>query len=405
MVRLSKDELKRISDDLHLEGITFEPLRSELIDHLICDVETRLEEGMNFEEAWKAVKSKIPTNHFNHIQKETMELLNKKINPTQVFSGISLALLVFATLFKMFHLQGAGYLLLFFLITASTTLVVGTTRSIYVYKEFKGRVVMLLITAFMVTFIAALCFGVLNLPGYRALLYFSVVSICIFFPSLSLYFYRSKQKLKDHLLIKLTQENQGTIEKIALILIGFGLVFNYSSLLAGKESFLGVTFFVFSIILAGMHAYSLTWTYFVKMERPGNSMGLLLLISSSVAFIMFMLPLVGQDLHFVVRQYFAYLPGIIFCLVSFLHYSKLAGTCRKPALALLSIALSLYPLLRLGLKLGWWGETLPPTLITDPFFILLFLVFLIILLIGYRKEKLFKTLVILMIAFHMIPHI
>lgn len=404
MARLSKDEIKRISDDLHLEGITFEPLRSELIDHLICDVETRLDEGLGFEEAWKVVKSQIPTNHFNHIQKETMELLNKKINPTQVFSAISLALLVFATLFKMLHLQGAGYLLLFFLVAASATLVVGTTRSIYVYKEFKGRIVMLLATAFIVTFIAALCFGVLKLPGYLPLLYFSVISICIFFPSLSLYFYLSKQKLKDHLLIKLTKENQGIIEKTALILIGFGLVFNYSSLLAGQESFIGVIFFVFSIILVGMYAYSLTWVHFVKMERPGNTTSLFLLISSSVAFIMFILPLVGQHMHFVVRQYFAYLPGVIFCLVTFVHYSKFSSPDRKPALAILSLALSLYPLLRLALKLGWFGEALPPTLVTDPFFMIFFLIFLTVLLIGYRKEKLFKTLVILMIASHMIPH-
>ena len=405
MASLSRDEISRISEDLHLEGITFEPLRSELMDHLVCDVEAHMNKGMSFNQAWKSVKEDIPTDHFDHLQKETMEILNKKINPVRVFSGISLALLAFATLFKMLRLQGAGHLLISFLVMASVTLLVGTTRSIYVYKEFKGRSIILLATLLIVAFIGALCFGVMNLPGYRGLLYFSVISICVLFPALSLYFYRSKQKLKDHLLIKLIRENQSIIENTALILIGFGLAFNYSSLLwARNTGITGLIFFVFSIILVGIYAFSLSWPHFVKEKSSQGNLNLFLLISSSLAFIMFMLPAVGRDMHVVLRQYLAFLPGIIFCLIVFVHYLKFSESHHRSELAALSIVLSFYPLLRLAIKLGWFGNILPATLVTDPFFILLVLVFFVLLLAGYRKEKLFKTLVILMIASHMIPH-
>jgi hypothetical protein len=404
MGSLTRNQIEQISADLQAQGITFEPLRQELLDHLICDIESQMDDGRAFNDAWIAVRNNIPQNHFKKIQTETMELLNKKINPLRIFAIISLSLLIFATLFKIMHLQGAAVLLLAFLITTSLTLLVGSARSVYVYRESKGRGVIFLATILIITFIVALCFKVLHLPGATELMYFSIIALCILLPSLSIYFYVSKQQLKDYLLIRLISDNQNLLEKTALVLIGFGLLFNYSSLLFGPETFGGVIFFIFSVILIGMYVYSLTWKYYVDTTSTEGPQRFLLLLFSSLAFVSFMMPVLGAGINEVLRNYLAYIPLIIFIGIVSVFYGKFSGSKNRSTLSALSLLLLFYPILRLGTKLQWYGDAVG-SLTTNPIFILGFLIFLLVLLAIYRKEKLFKALVILTIASHMIPNI
>ncbi|MFY0601369.1 MAG: hypothetical protein JXR03_16970 [Cyclobacteriaceae bacterium] len=402
MGSLSQDQLDKISEDLHQQGITFDPLREELLDHLICDVEIQMREGADFATAWKSVKDEIPNNHFKNIQNETMELLRKKVNPVKIFAIISFGLLAFATLFKILHLQGAGMLMLLFLVCTCATLLVGSTRSIYVYRESRGRGAIVITTILIISFIAGLCFKILHLPGATMLLYFSVITLSILFPALSIYFLTSRKKLKDHLLIKLIEDNQKILERAAMILIGFGLLFNYSSLLYGAENYGGVIFFIFSVIITGIYIYTFTWSHYVHSERPKSSANLLLLIVSSLAFIMFMLPVLGRDLNFVFRQFIASGAMVFFIGIILIHYSKFSTSEYKSILAPMSSFLLFYPLLRLGIKLQWFENTLGG-LVTNNNFIIGFLVFLLLLLFAFRKERLFKALIILLIASHMIP--
>jgi hypothetical protein len=253
MGTLSKKQIDLIAEDLRIQGITFKPLHEELMDHMISDIETQMEKGNDFPTAWDLVKTEIPNNHFKNIQKETMEILSKKINPLKVFGKISFGLLTLATTFKMLHWPGAAVLLISFLVVSCVTLLIGSSRSVYVYRESKGRGVIMLATFLIISFIAGLCFKVMHFPGATVLLLFSVVALSILIPALSFYFLLSKKKLKDHLLIRLIEDNQNTLENTALILIGFGLLFNYSSILFGNENFGGVIFFIFSIIITGIY--------------------------------------------------------------------------------------------------------------------------------------------------------
>ncbi|MEM9675994.1 MAG: hypothetical protein AAF992_25615 [Bacteroidota bacterium] len=402
MNSLSRNQIDQIAADLESQGITFEPLKSELLDHLICDVELEMENGSDFIHAWLSVKNKIPHNHFNHLQTETMELLSKKINPVRIFGLISIALLAFATLFKTLHLAGTGQLLLAFLVAISVTLIIGSVRSVKIYSEKKGRGIIWLTTFIIISFILALCCLTLQLPGAEPLLYFSIISIAILFPALSVYFYSSSKKLKDYLLIRLIQDNQSIIEGSALTLIGFGLIFNYSALLLGQMNYGGIIYFLFSIILIGMYVYSLTWKYYIESDSTGNRYTLLLLITSSVAFIMFLMPVIRIDYGLVLRSSLAFVPMIILCLITAVNYYKFSNSKNKSTLTILSVLLLFYPLLRLGTKLQWYSDIVA-TLITNNYFILGFLLVLIVLLIAFRKERLFKALIILTMASHMIP--
>ena len=291
---LSKKQIKKLKVDLESQGITFNPLKEELLDHLICDIEARMEAGSDFEKAWITVRNDIPNNHFKYLQIETMEIISKKINLQRLFAIVSIALLSLATLFKILHLAGAGILLLAFLVMASFTLITGSYKSVKIYRESKGRGTILLVTMLVITFISGLCFRLLNLPLSTELLHFSVIGLCILLPTLSIYFYSSEKKLKDNLLIQLIEKNQNVLENTALVLIGFGFIFNYTSILLGEVSFAGVIFFIFSIIFTGMYLYMRTWSFYVKDEHSGKQAKLLLLISSSLAFVMFMLPVLWK---------------------------------------------------------------------------------------------------------------
>jgi hypothetical protein len=402
MERLNREQIDKISQDLKFQGLTFDPLREELLDHLICDIEIQMKKGNDFSAAWRSVKEKIPENHFKSIQNETMELLNRKLNPVKILAIISIALLSIATVFKMLHFPGAGFLLLAFMLSTSITLLLGSTRSAYVYRQTKGRNTLILAAIFIVFFTVGLCFKILQLPGATLMAYLSVSGLCVLFISLSIYFYLSIQKSKEHLLIKLLHDERNIPEKTALTLIFFGILFNYSSILFGLENFGGVFFFIFSVILTGLYAYSLSWKYYVQ---EGNAEGtrILLLVFSSVALIMFMVPAIGSGLSYTARQIFAFGPMFIFCIIACVHYLKFSGSRHKVVLIFLSLLILFYPVFRLGTKFEWF-EGLLAGMDTNPVFIMSVLMFLMLLLIIYRKEKLFRALIILTIASHMIPN-
>lgn len=404
MRSLSREEIGMVSRELELQGITFEPLRSELLDHLICDIEMKMQAGMEFPAAWKAVQKDIPENHFNTLQIESMKAFSKKLNPERAFGILSIVLLASAALFKLLHLAGGAYLILAFLFAASVTLLTGAARSSYVYRESKGQASIIAASIVIVLFITGLCFNLLGLQGAGMLLQVSVISMCILFPSFSIYFYRSRQQLKDSLIIKLTDDSRGTVEKITLILLGFGLVFNYSALLTGEQTAGGVIFFIFSVILAALYAYSLTWQHYIRMPERQHRTDLLLLISSSMAFIMFMLPALGPRLPEVLRLILAHGSVVIFIVILMVYYYRYSAPAPKQGLAVASGILLTYPLFRLfaGLHLlpeVWSGLTV------NPVFNVSFLVLMAILLIAFRKEKPFKALIMLLVAIHMIPHL
>ncbi|MFT6867304.1 MAG: hypothetical protein ACJA08_002144 [Cyclobacteriaceae bacterium] len=404
MGTLSKKQIDLIAEDLRIQGITFEPLHEELMDHMISDIETQMEKGNDFPTAWDLVKTEIPNNHFKNIQKETMEILSKKINPLKVFGKISFGLLTLATTFKMLHWPGAAVLLISFLVVSCVTLLIGSSRSVYVYRESKGRGVIMLATFLIISFIAGLCFKVMHFPGATVLLLFSVVALSILIPALSFYFLLSKKKLKDHLLIRLIEDNQNTLENTALILIGFGLLFNYSSILFGNENFGGVIFFIFSIIITGIYIYTFTWGHYVNDQESNKSVNWALLIVSSLAFIMFMLPAIGNILNFTFRQFSVFGAIAFFIMIVIVHYAKFSESANRKILAPLSSVLLFYPFIRLGIKLEWFEGALGG-ITTNNNFILGFLAFLLVLLVVFRKERLFKALVLLTIASHMIPTI
>ncbi len=95
----------------------------ELIDHVCCDVEYEMRNGLPFAKAYEMVKNKIGMEGLERIQHETLYLIDKKYrimkNTMKISGMIAPILLAFGSLFKIQHWPGAGVLFVsgFFLLS------------------------------------------------------------------------------------------------------------------------------------------------------------------------------------------------------------------------------------------------------------------------------------------------
>jgi drug/metabolite transporter (DMT)-like permease len=116
MPELSLYNIDQISNDVRKQEITFSHLLDELIDHLCCDVEQEMQNGLDFSEAYRKVKQKMGSGRrFKEIQEETLYVVDTKyryMKNTMKISGIAgTVLLGFAALFKIQHWPLAGVMI------------------------------------------------------------------------------------------------------------------------------------------------------------------------------------------------------------------------------------------------------------------------------------------------------
>ncbi|MFY0627180.1 MAG: hypothetical protein JXR07_12845 [Reichenbachiella sp.] len=403
---MKNKDLLEVEDYLSDQGITFEPLRSELMDHLVSDLENRLEKEMSFEQAWRIVQKEIPENHLKNLEKETMEVLKFKFNIVKVLANFSIGFLILGALFKLLHLQFAGELMVSFFVCSAITILAGAVQSTFHYKEKKGRAVMYLMAFLLLSFVSFLIFRLLHWPGGVQLQFFSVISLATLLPAISVYFFWSSEKLKDHLIIHINKRNQNMLENLSMVLICFGFAINYAAVYSGQRHFIGDIFFLYTLILTGLLIYSKTWIIYVdEIKELGRNTKLSLLIISSLALVLFLLPLLGGNLGGdILRNFMVFGSFALFIMISTFYFHRYSASEYRHFLAPISSFLFFYPFLRLGTNLNWFEGWLG-NLLTNPNFNIGFLVFLGLLLLIFRKERIFKLLIILVLSLHMIPNI
>ena len=97
------------------QEITFSHLPADLIDHICCDVEYEMQNGMTFSEAYKRVKQKMGPRRLKEIQEETLYLVDtkyRKMKNTMKISGVAGTIMFgFAAMFKIQHWPMAGVLM------------------------------------------------------------------------------------------------------------------------------------------------------------------------------------------------------------------------------------------------------------------------------------------------------
>src|SRR4030043_685395 len=110
MSELSIALINLIIGDVKCQRITFSHLCDDLIDHICCDIEYEMENGLSFEKAYQKVKAKIGDRGLNKIQEETLYSVDTKyrrMKNTMKITGIAgTVLLSFGAMSKIMHWPG-----------------------------------------------------------------------------------------------------------------------------------------------------------------------------------------------------------------------------------------------------------------------------------------------------------
>ncbi len=78
MVELNAEQIKLVADHLAEDGLNYQPLQAELLDHVCCMIEEEMQNGMLFEEASKTVFEFFGKDELKNLQEQTISLTNKK---------------------------------------------------------------------------------------------------------------------------------------------------------------------------------------------------------------------------------------------------------------------------------------------------------------------------------------
>ena len=202
MYSLDKKQVEIIAADVQLAGITFSHLPDDLVDHICCEVEILINEGKDFENAYKIVRKQVGIDVLQKIQENTKFLIDKNyrlMKTTMKISGnISLAMLGFGTIFKIMHWPGAGITLSFgFLVLCLMFLPMVLYTN---YKnETKKQNLFLHVFALIggITFMAGVLFKIMHWPGSGVILMVGYLSLLfLFLPTLLFVKLKSAQSKK-----------------------------------------------------------------------------------------------------------------------------------------------------------------------------------------------------------------
>jgi hypothetical protein len=111
MYLLSQQELNKVKNRVTLAEVKNASLSVDLVDHICCMVEERVELGMKLETAENEVFKEMGDVQLKAIDIETKILTQNKFTMkkrTKIIGFIAFVLLITGFTFKMFHLPGAG---------------------------------------------------------------------------------------------------------------------------------------------------------------------------------------------------------------------------------------------------------------------------------------------------------
>lgn len=110
MLTLSVIQTEIIASDVSRAGLSLTHLQEEMIDHLCCQVEELMNQGMDFDEARNSVLKVTGVKELKKIQENTILLIDKKYRimkkTMKVFGIVSLALIAFGTVLKLWRIPG-----------------------------------------------------------------------------------------------------------------------------------------------------------------------------------------------------------------------------------------------------------------------------------------------------------
>lgn len=220
MEYLTEKHISEITTLIRAKGVEMEELLYDLVDHVCCMIEDKMEQGKNYASALDETMSSFGNKGIRNIQEETTYLLTKNIlvmRKTMHIIGITSAImLLLGSIFKIQHWPGAAVM---YVLGAATLCLV--FMPLYLAVRVKEKVGRLNTWTNVIGVISAiaLCFGILfkimHWPMANILMNVGgFILILIFLP---LYIYNS---------YKNKQLKTSTIVPIIVSIAGFSLMFS-----------------------------------------------------------------------------------------------------------------------------------------------------------------------------------
>ncbi len=88
---LQVEEIQFIENYLQAQSLHYQPLQEELLDHMCCSVEDRLQEGIDFQQACEQVFQTFGKDEIQKMEKQTIYLIHQK---SRIMTRLSLAFLL-----------------------------------------------------------------------------------------------------------------------------------------------------------------------------------------------------------------------------------------------------------------------------------------------------------------------
>ncbi len=115
MNELTEKEIDLISKDIDQQGLTYIQLKNEILDHICCQIEVEMDQGLIFNHAYSKVKEEMGKRRIREIQHITLSLISKKyrrMKRIMYILGVTAPILILAgAAFKVNHWPGASVIL------------------------------------------------------------------------------------------------------------------------------------------------------------------------------------------------------------------------------------------------------------------------------------------------------
>ena len=294
MWNITQEERNTISKFLDQQGLTFKPLREEIFDHLLGDIETHIDAGHSFETAWSSISNDISRNHFKQIQNETMEAISKRFNVSRVFSILALVLLATSSSFKLLHLPGAAILLITSMVSIAISMLISGLSGVVLYKEKQGKILLFLTILGILYFFFGWVTLILNFSEAGLYRMSSVLILLVLFPMLTIYF-RLKLSSENNILLYLHKKHIPGVERFLLILLGIAFILRIFSIIFQYPPNVAEILLVLTAMASGLQFFAINWHALGNENKSKNWHT----VTVIVLFILFIIPTLGSqiDLH------------------------------------------------------------------------------------------------------------
>lgn len=184
-MELSEQQVEQVLIHLRSKGIAMPSLEEDLLDHLCCMIEARIDQR-SFEEVFHEVMLEFSAEELRMVQKETNRLITllkfKTMNTTLRISGLVSAISILTgSIFKILHWPGANILFVIGMFLMAVLFLPLFFALRYKQAENENKHLLLSITGAIVGVLTALgiWFKMMHWPGATAMLYSSIAILLL----------------------------------------------------------------------------------------------------------------------------------------------------------------------------------------------------------------------------------